>query len=221
MARDAGANKVYFASAAPPIRYANVYGIDMPATSELIAAGRSTEEVAQAIGADRLFFQDLPDLIDAVQHGNQELSQFDTSCFTGEYVTASVATFWRARNRYVTTAQNRSAWKKTPKYWNYATRCDRLERGYPSDARYNAGRARRHETGCLTMPTFENGPVTIHYEEAGSGFPLLVIPGGGLNATIAGLASHAFNPPSKNSATSIASSHWICETLTAAGLRAS
>tara|TARA_B100000676_G_scaffold309145_1_gene371931 strand:+ start:349 stop:1857 length:1509 start_codon:yes stop_codon:yes gene_type:complete len=87
MARDAGANRVYFASAAPPIRYANVYGIDMPATEELIASGRSIEEVAEAIGADRLFFQELPDLISAVRHGNPNIGQFDTSCFTGEYIT--------------------------------------------------------------------------------------------------------------------------------------
>lgn len=87
MARDAGANRVYFASAAPPIRYANVYGIDMPATEELIASGRSIEEVAEAIGADRLFFQELPDLISAVRQGNPNIGQFDTSCFTGEYIT--------------------------------------------------------------------------------------------------------------------------------------
>ena len=90
MAREAGANRVYFASAAPPIRYANVYGIDMPSTQELIAAGRTTEQIAEAIGADRLFFQDLTDLIDAVRHGNPELRQFDTSCFTGEYITGGV-----------------------------------------------------------------------------------------------------------------------------------
>jgi amidophosphoribosyltransferase len=90
MARDSGANRVYFASASPPIRYANVYGIDMPSKHELIAAGRTTEDIAKAIGADRLFFQDLPDLIDAVRHGNPEIKQFDTSCFTGEYITGGV-----------------------------------------------------------------------------------------------------------------------------------
>ena len=97
MARDAGARRVYFASAAPPIRHANVYGIDMPTTNELIAAGRSTEEIAVEIGADRLFFQDLPDLIDAVQHGNAGLGQFDTSCFTGEYITGGVTNDFLAR----------------------------------------------------------------------------------------------------------------------------
>ena len=88
---------MYFASAAPPIRYANVYGIDMPTTNELIAAGRTTEEIAAEIGADRLFFQDLPDLVDAIQHGNAELGQFDTSCFTGEYITGGVTGDFLAR----------------------------------------------------------------------------------------------------------------------------
>ncbi|MBD3618393.1 MAG: amidophosphoribosyltransferase [Chromatiales bacterium] len=86
MARDAGANKVYFASASPPIRYPNVYGIDMPAASELIAHGRTEQEVCEAIGADRLIYQDLQDLIDAVRKGNANLQQFDCSVFTGEYV---------------------------------------------------------------------------------------------------------------------------------------
>jgi amidophosphoribosyltransferase len=87
MARDAGAKKVYFASAAPPVRYPNVYGIDMPSTSELVAAGKSEKEVEQLLGADWLIYQDLDDLVCAVQDGNEELKQFDTSCFSGEYVT--------------------------------------------------------------------------------------------------------------------------------------
>lgn len=87
MAREAGAKKVYLASAAPPVRYANVYGIDMPATSELIASGRTIDEICQAIGADRLFYQDLEDLIKACQEGNSKIKQFDCSCFTGEYIT--------------------------------------------------------------------------------------------------------------------------------------
>jgi amidophosphoribosyltransferase len=87
MAREAGARKVYFASAAPPIRHPNVYGIDMPAASELIAYGRSEEEVREAIGADRLIYQDLDDLVQAVQKGNPKLKRFDCSIFTGEYVT--------------------------------------------------------------------------------------------------------------------------------------
>jgi len=90
MARDAGARKVYFASAAPPVRYPNVYGIDMPSAHELIAHDRSEEEIAEAIGADRLIFQDLDDLINAVQRGNTTLTCFDTSVFNGEYVTEGV-----------------------------------------------------------------------------------------------------------------------------------
>ncbi|MCP5419876.1 MAG: amidophosphoribosyltransferase [Gammaproteobacteria bacterium] len=90
MARDAGARKVYFASAAPPVRYPNVYGIDMPSASELIAHGRSNEEVAVAIGADRLIFQDLAALEDAVRRGNPQLESLDMSCFTGQYVTGDI-----------------------------------------------------------------------------------------------------------------------------------
>lgn len=87
MARDAGARKVYFASAAPPVRYPNVYGIDMPSATELVAAGRTEKEIEQTLGADWLIYQDLQDLIWAVQDGNEDLKQFDTSCFSGEYVT--------------------------------------------------------------------------------------------------------------------------------------
>lgn len=87
MAREAGARQVFFASAAPPVRYPNVYGIDMPATSELIAAGRSVTEIEQLLGADWLIYQDLEDLEWAVQDGNEALRHFDTSCFSGEYVT--------------------------------------------------------------------------------------------------------------------------------------
>ena len=91
MARDAGARKVYFASAAPPVRYPNVYGIDMPAASELVAHGRTEEEVCAWIGADRLVYQDLEDLIDAVlKKGKTKVDRFDTSVFSGEYVTGDV-----------------------------------------------------------------------------------------------------------------------------------
>ena len=90
MARDAGARKVYFASAAPPVRYQNVYGIDMPVVGELIAYNRTEEQVAATIGADRLFYQTVEDLIDAVRQGNPRLRGFDTSCFTGDYVTGGV-----------------------------------------------------------------------------------------------------------------------------------
>ena len=87
MARDAGARKVYFASAAPPVRYPNIYGIDMPATQELVASGRTEKEIEKELGADWLIYQELPDLIDACREGNEQIQQFDTSCFSGEYVT--------------------------------------------------------------------------------------------------------------------------------------
>ncbi|MCB1608678.1 MAG: amidophosphoribosyltransferase, partial [Xanthomonadales bacterium] len=87
MARDAGARKVYFASAAPPVRFPNVYGIDMPIASELVAYGRTGSEIEQLLGADWLVYQDLSDLEGAVRDLNRELEAFDTSCFSGEYVT--------------------------------------------------------------------------------------------------------------------------------------
>ena len=87
MARDAGARKVYFASASPPVRYPNVYGIDMPAPSELIASGRDEKQIEQELGADRLIYQGLDDLIDACKEGNERITRFDTSCFSGEYIT--------------------------------------------------------------------------------------------------------------------------------------
>lgn len=90
MAREAGARRVYFASAAPPVRYPNVYGIDMPAASELVANGRTVRQVEELIGADRLIYQDLHGLIRSVRHDNSEISEFDTSCFSGEYVTGDV-----------------------------------------------------------------------------------------------------------------------------------
>lgn len=90
MARDAGAKKVYFASAAPPVRYPNVYGIDMPAAHELIAHNRTEDEVRVAIGADRVIYQELNDLIDAVRRGNPNIKHFDTSCFSNEYITGDI-----------------------------------------------------------------------------------------------------------------------------------
>ena len=90
MARDSGARKVYFASAAPPVRYPNVYGIDMPTSTELIAHELSSEDICGEIGADRLIYQDLEDLIEAVGKGNPRIKSFDTSCFNGEYVTGDV-----------------------------------------------------------------------------------------------------------------------------------
>jgi amidophosphoribosyltransferase len=97
VARDAGARAVYFASAAPPVRYPNVYGIDMPAASELVAAGRTEAEVARIIGADWLIYQDLADLVRAVQHHDSQVTEFDTSCFSGEYVTGDVTPEYLAR----------------------------------------------------------------------------------------------------------------------------
>ncbi len=90
MAREAGAAKVYMASAAPPVRYANVYGIDMPTRSELIASGRNIDEICQNIGADGLFYQDLTDLNEAVKSINPSIRLFETSCFDGHYVTGDV-----------------------------------------------------------------------------------------------------------------------------------
>ena len=86
MARDAGAKKVYFASASPPIKYPNVYGIDMPTKGELIAHGKNNEEVCKAIRADRLLYQKLPDLIQSVTDGNGDLKEFECSVFTGDYI---------------------------------------------------------------------------------------------------------------------------------------
>lgn len=90
MARDAGAKKVYFASAAPAIRHPNVYGIDMPAREELIAYGRTDDEVADVIGADKVIYQNLEDLIQSVRKRNPQLADFDTSVFDGRYVTGDV-----------------------------------------------------------------------------------------------------------------------------------
>jgi amidophosphoribosyltransferase len=90
MAREAGARKVYFASAAPPVRYPNVYGIDMPSAEELIAHGRSEEEVCSLIGADWLVYQDLGDLVACSQEGNPEIRNFDCSVFDGRYITGDV-----------------------------------------------------------------------------------------------------------------------------------
>ena len=90
MARDAGARKVFFASAAPPVRYPNVYGIDMPTRSELLAYGRSDEQIAREIGCDALIYQDLADLVAAVQADSVRIKDFDTSCFDGRYLTGDV-----------------------------------------------------------------------------------------------------------------------------------
>jgi len=90
MARDAGARKVYFASAAPPVCFPNVYGIDMPSRAELIATGRSDEEICREISADRLIYQDLEDLKAAVRKINPDIAGFDASCFDGNYITGDI-----------------------------------------------------------------------------------------------------------------------------------
>ncbi|MEM8733877.1 MAG: amidophosphoribosyltransferase [Planctomycetota bacterium] len=90
MARQAGAEKVYYCSAAPPIRYPNVYGIDMPAAQELIAHDRSVDEIAEEIGADALIYQDIEDLIECAQEGNPNVTSFECSVFDGRYVTGDI-----------------------------------------------------------------------------------------------------------------------------------
>ncbi len=97
MARDSGARAVYFASASPPVRFPNVYGIDMPTRAELLANGRSDEEIAREIGADAVIYQDLSDLIKAVQEVNPKLTAFDASCFDGKYITGDVTEAYLAR----------------------------------------------------------------------------------------------------------------------------
>ncbi len=87
MARDAGARKVYLASAAPPVRYPNIYGIDMPSVDELVAHDRNEEQIQQILGCDWLIYQDLKDLEDAVSGPRQRIEHFDSSCFDGKYVT--------------------------------------------------------------------------------------------------------------------------------------
>ena len=90
MARAAGAKKIYFASAAPEIRYPNVYGIDMPTKQELIAYGRNVDEIAKLIGVDKLVFQDLEALTESVRQENPAIQGFDCSVFTGEYITGDI-----------------------------------------------------------------------------------------------------------------------------------
>lgn len=91
LAREAGARRVYFASAAPPVRYPNVYGIDMPTSREFVAHGKSIPEIGEEIGADWILYQDIEDLIEAVCVGQDKITDFDASCFTGEYLTGDVS----------------------------------------------------------------------------------------------------------------------------------
>ena len=90
MARDAGAKNVYFASAAPPVKHPNVYGIDMPSRTELVAFDKTDEEICMAIGADKLIYQDLDELKRNITQENQSLDNFDCSCFDGKYVTKDI-----------------------------------------------------------------------------------------------------------------------------------
>ena len=86
MARKAGAKKVYFASASPPIRHPNIYGIDIPAADELVAHNRSVDQIRDVIGADRVIYQNLDDLILSVKAGNPKLKNFECSIFDGNYI---------------------------------------------------------------------------------------------------------------------------------------
>ena len=99
MAREAGANKVYFASASPPIRFPNVYGIDMPYVNELVAYNRSIDEIKEEIGADKLIYQSLDDLVEAVKKYNKNIDEFDCSCFNGQYVTGGITEEYLANLR--------------------------------------------------------------------------------------------------------------------------
>ncbi|MCX8049768.1 MAG: amidophosphoribosyltransferase [Methylohalobius sp.] len=116
MAREAGAKKVYFASASPPVRYPYVYGIDMPAAGELIAHGRSEEEVQSLLGADWLIYQDLADLIEAVRRGNPKIERFETSCFSGDYVTGDITEEYLERLRFLRSSASKSQ-AKTYSRW--------------------------------------------------------------------------------------------------------
>jgi amidophosphoribosyltransferase len=97
MARDVGAKKVYFASAAPPVRHPNVYGIDMPAVNEFIANGRTIDEINDTIGSDRLFYQTLDDLVDTTKQTSSTVEAFDASCFDGQYVTGDIDATYLAK----------------------------------------------------------------------------------------------------------------------------
>lgn len=116
MAREAGAKNVYFASAAPAVKYPNVYGIDMPSAPELIAYGRTEEEVQEAIGADWLIYQELADLVESCREGNPAIDRFDTSVFNGEYITGDVS-----KDYLDGLEQNRSDDSKTNKSTNRGT----------------------------------------------------------------------------------------------------
>ncbi len=100
MARESGANKVIFASAAPPVRFPNVYGIDMPTRHELIAAGRDDEQIRAAIGADVLVYQDIDDMKRAINEPGSGIERFEASCFDGDYITGDVTPEYLDRLEY-------------------------------------------------------------------------------------------------------------------------
>ena len=97
MVRKQGAKNVYFASAAPPVRYQNVYGIDMPATKELVAHGKTVEEIRLFIGADELIYQDIEDLRMAAHIGNTNITSFEDSVFTGKYCAGKISEEYLSR----------------------------------------------------------------------------------------------------------------------------
>lgn len=119
MARDAGANKVYFASAAPPVRFPNVYGIDMPSRDELLATGRSDDDICREIGADALIYQDLDALVSDVKARNPKIKDFDCSCFDGRYVTGDITEDYLAKIE-----SQRADGKKNEKPANSITQLD-------------------------------------------------------------------------------------------------
>lgn len=100
MAREAGARKVYMASAAPPVRFPNVYGIDMPTRGELIAHNRSDDEIRIAIGADALVYQSVENMVRSVTDLNPRLARFEASCFDGHYITGDVTPDYLERIEY-------------------------------------------------------------------------------------------------------------------------
>ena len=121
MAREAGANKVFFASASPEIRYPNIYGIDMPTSKELIAYGRNNEEICKEIGADALIYQKLEDLEASVTEENPALTKFDTSIFTGEYIVPP------AKDYFENIEKQRSDDAKADKAWKDSSDSEQLD----------------------------------------------------------------------------------------------
>ena len=130
MARDAGAKQVYFASAAPAVRFPNVYGIDMPSASELIASGKTDEEVEKLIGADWLVYQELDDLVSACAEGNPDIKQFECAVFDGKYVTGDVDEMYLRR---LETIRNDAA-KRSKNGGDGTTRQQNLVADLSSDA---------------------------------------------------------------------------------------